>query len=124
MPDGKIKNSPVLVADEDTERSTKLPKLLRNPGAVAFFRAMREMGVRYGVMFQPDIGEIAVNAVDQEKVRARFYELYNDGKSEPDAKKHAFSRALKDAQKAGFLGSRTKDGVTMIWTDFGAGDEQ
>jgi hypothetical protein len=83
----------------------------------AFVRALDEAMNKYGVICQPDGGTIPVTAVDQEKVRTRFYELYNDGKASPDTKKHAYSRAIEDAQKARYIESRTdlKTAITMIW---------
>jgi hypothetical protein len=124
MPDGKMKTSPVLVADDATERAARLPVKLQNTAGTVFSRALTESLVQHGQVFQPDAGAMTVNAVDQERVRTRFYELYNDGSAKPDAKKHAFSRALRDAQKSGYVDSRTKGNVTMIWVSYSQREEE
>jgi hypothetical protein len=117
MPNGKVLTSPVLIPDEAAARTSRLPEKMRNARSQAFARALDEVMNKYGVVYQPDGGMIPVTAVDQEKVRTRFYELYNDGKASPDTKKHAYSRAIEDAQKARFIESRTdlKTDITMIW---------
>jgi hypothetical protein len=117
MPNGKVLTSPVLIPDEAAAKTARLPKEMKNARSTAFVRALDEAMNKYGVIYQPDSGMIPVTAVDQEKVRTRFYELYNDGKASPDTKKHAYSRALEDAQKARYIENRTdlKTGITMIW---------
>ena len=42
--------------------------------------------------------------------RPRFYELHNDGDADAQAKRKAYA-----PQKVGYVDSRTKGGVTMIW---------
>jgi hypothetical protein len=123
MPDGKVKSSPVLVSDEDTQRSARLPSMLRNAGGAAFFRALHEVIRQHGQIIQPDAGMMPISAADQEQVRVRFYELYNDGGAKPDAKKHAFSRTLREAMKAKCIDSRTRDGITWIWIDHSTGED-
>jgi hypothetical protein len=120
LPDGKVKCSPVLVPDEDADRTAKLPKEMKNPRSANFVRALHESLSQHGVQYQPDLGALPVSAVDQEKVRERFYELHNDGKSSPDTKLKAYGRALQDAQKSGYVDNRTdrKSGVTVIWVAY------
>jgi hypothetical protein len=117
MPNGKILTSPVLIPDEAASRASRLPEKMRNSRSLALTRALDEMMNQHGVIYQPDSGMIPTTAVDQEKVRNRFYELYNDGKGSMDTKKHAFSRSIEDGQKARYIESRTdlKTGITMIW---------
>jgi hypothetical protein len=107
MPDGKILSSPILIPDEATINASRVPKEMKNPRSAAFVRALDEAMARHGVVHQPDIGMIPVNAVDQEKVRSRFYELYNDGDASAGTKLKAYRRALDDAHKAGYIESRT-----------------
>jgi AAA domain/Bifunctional DNA primase/polymerase, N-terminal len=130
MPDGKMKTSPVLVSDDATERAARLPAKLQNTGGAIFARALTESLAQHGQIFQPDPGAMTVNAVNQEHVRTRFYELYNDGSAKSDAKKHAFSRALREAQKTGYVDSRTKGDIavmgdiTMIWVSYSQREEE
>jgi hypothetical protein len=124
MPDGKVKTSPVLVPDDEVDKATRLPAKLRNPRGATFSRALAEALAQYGTIFQPDAGAMTVSAVDQEHVRNRFYELYNDGSAKPDAQKHAFSRALQDAQKSGYIDNRTKNGVTVLWVAYRPQEEE
>jgi hypothetical protein len=123
LPDGRVKTSPILLPDEAGEGFARLPKEMKNPRGAKFRQALREALAQHGIIFQPDRGALPVSGVDQEKVRERFYELYNDGKTTPDAKLKSYGRALADAQKSRYVDSRTdlKTNITMIWQCYDEG---
>jgi hypothetical protein len=59
-----------------------------------------------------------VRACDIELVRAEFYRQYvADGteKQKGDARKHAFARAVKDAQERNLITARMVNGVQLVW---------
>jgi hypothetical protein len=125
MPDGTVKSAPVLIPDEAAAGFARLPKEMKNPRGAKFTEALSEAIARYGVVFQPDAGRLPINAVDQERVRERFYEIFNDGKATADARLKSYTRALADAQKVGYVDSRTnlKTGVTMLWRRYDEGSD-
>jgi hypothetical protein len=59
-----------------------------------------------------------VRAVDLELVRSEFYKSHpatGDAKAKADARRQAFTRAVKDAQAKGLIGTRDIGAVTFVW---------
>jgi hypothetical protein len=59
-----------------------------------------------------------VRAVDLELVRSEFYKSHpatGDAKAKADARRQAFTRAVKDAQAKGLIGTRDIGSITFVW---------
>jgi hypothetical protein len=90
-------------------------------GIATFMAALKHALKHHGTQFQPEAGELPVEAVDQEWVRKQFYATYADddddepGKLEERIRK-AFNRSKKTAQEVGAIGlQRLGIGQVMLW---------
>jgi hypothetical protein len=81
-------------------------------------RAMMAVLADHGTEQRPfDDGPI-VRAIDLEIVRTEFYKSYpadGDAKQQQEARRKAFSRAIREAQATSVIGLRVRGGVTLVW---------
>jgi hypothetical protein len=88
-------------------------------GLNVFDAALKTSTASYGEAFQPEAGVLPVRAVDQNRVRDRFYDTYaeaeEDEKKRQEKIRKAFNRALADAQSRGLIRVRHSAGRTMLW---------
>jgi hypothetical protein len=90
------------------------PKSLR-----IFKRALETAVIEHGKAMQPYGGEgPAVRAVPYEDVRTEFKAAYpaeGDAKDKGNAKRQAFTRAMKQAREKDLIGSREIAGIDYLW---------
>jgi AAA domain len=90
----------------------------RWPPSTQLLRRILMTALVDGNQFQPFIDGPMVQACDVEIVRAEFYKQHpadGDEKKKAAARRQAFNRAIKDAQRRELISSREKDGVQLVW---------
>lgn len=115
---GKVLTSLVVVPSDaeaiTAERRSWPPQL------AVFYAALKDALASSGVTHQPEAGALPVRAVDQKIVRKRFYATYADGeedkKKRQDRLKHAFQRALSQAQQRDIIRTQhSETGQDLMW---------
>jgi hypothetical protein len=105
---------------ERQQQSASTTKRDRWPKSLRVLRAALTTAlIEHGKMIQPHSSEgLTVMAVPDSAVRQEFMASYPadaGGKTKGDAKRMAFSRALKKARDSGLIGSREIGGIDHLW---------
>jgi hypothetical protein len=91
-----------------------------SPSLTLFRDALIEVLLESGIDFRPFADSAPVRAADNELIRAEFYRRYlSDGDTEKqrqEARKKAYSRAVKSAQEKRLIGVSVAGDTTMIWS--------
>jgi hypothetical protein len=81
-------------------------------------RVLMKVAAKDGVNMRPIEDGPDVRVIDQELVRAEFYQSMaadGDAETKQGTRRKAFGRAIKNAQQEGKIGVREIDGVTLLW---------
>ena len=114
---GKVLTSLVVVRSE-AEPAAAYSGMPR--GLSVFYAALKAALATHGEIFQPEPGVTPVRAVDQWRVRDRFYTTYAEAEEDLPKRtnklRQAFNRALSDGQSRGLIRvRRTEADQTMVW---------